>query len=242
MVLLLGRTLGIRRWLSLVLLTIGVSIVSLPFSNNTKDITLDIHDFSDHFFPRSVQELGQSISGSVVTRGEITRRSASYQGIADDLESAAQATRMNYSLGLGAVLMAAVISGLTGVYFEKLLKCQSASSRTGPVSIWTRNVQLSFYSLLPALFIGVIFNDGAEIARHGFFEGYNAVVWMAIVVQAVGGILASMCINYADNIVKNFATSLSVVISFLFSVVFFDFHVNPSVRPPPPCSYQGHAY
>ncbi|KAH6618321.1 nucleotide-sugar transporter-domain-containing protein [Chaetomium sp. MPI-SDFR-AT-0129] len=233
MVLLLGRTISIRRWVSHILLTIGVSIVSLPSSKNAKDITLDIHDFSNQFFPRAVHKIDQIMwSGSgghlaaVVARGEITRRSASYEGIAEDLDSAARAAGMNYPLGLAAVLMAAVISGLAGVYFEKLLKSKSASSRTGSVSVWTRNVQLSFYSLLPALFIGMIGNHGAEIARHGFFDGYNALVWMAIVVQVVGGILASMCINYADNIAKNFATSLSVVISFLFSVFFFDFHVN----------------
>ncbi|KAK4147298.1 nucleotide-sugar transporter-domain-containing protein [Dichotomopilus funicola] len=234
-VLLLGRTLSIRRWLSFVLLTIGVSLVSLPSFNNPKDITLDIHDFNNHFFPRSVHELGQVMSprsggqpAAVVARGQITRRSASYEGIAEDLDSAARVAGMNYPMGLAAVLMAAVISGLAGVYFEKVLKSKAASSKTGPVSVWTRNVQLSFYSLFPALFIGVIGRDGTEIVGHGFFDGYNAVVWMAIVVQAVGGILASMCINYADNLAKNFATSLGVVISFLFSVLFLDFHVNLS--------------
>ncbi|KAK4034833.1 nucleotide-sugar transporter-domain-containing protein [Parachaetomium inaequale] len=229
MIVLLGRTLGVRRWLSLVVLTAGVSIVSLP-SSNARELTLDIHDFSDHFFPRSVHELGQFAGGvadaareltkrSVVGLAtELTRRSATYEGIADDLDGA---PKMNYSIGLTAVLVAAVVSGLTGVYFEKLLK-----DSTTPASVWTRNIQLSFYSLFPALLIGVIANDGDEIAKHGFFDGYNAVVWTAIVFQATGGVLASLCINYADNIAKNFATSISIVISFLFSVVFFNFHVN----------------
>jgi len=232
MVVLLGRTLGARRWLSLIVLTAGVSVVSLP-SPNAKDLTLDIHDFSDHFFPRSVHELGQFAGGAVeaarelTKRGvsglvtELTRRSATYEGIAEDLDGT---PKMNYSIGLTAVLVAAVVSGLTGVYFEKLLK-DSAT----PVSVWTRNIQLSFYSLFPALFIGVIFNDGAEIAKHGFFDGYNSIVWTAITFQAMGGVLASLCINYADNIAKNFATSISIVISFLFSVFFFNFEVSFSV-------------
>lgn len=232
MVVLLGRTLGARRWLSLIVLTAGVSVVSLP-SPNAKDLTLDIHDFSDHFFPRSVHELGQFAGGAVeaarelTKRGvsglvtELTRRSATYEGIAEDLDGT---PKMNYSIGLTAVLVAAVVSGLTGVYFEKLLK-DSAT----PVSVWTRNIQLSFYSLFPALFIGVILNDGAEIAKHGFFDGYNSIVWTAITFQAMGGVLASLCINYADNIAKNFATSISIVISFLFSVFFFNFEVSFSV-------------
>ncbi|KAK3291190.1 nucleotide-sugar transporter-domain-containing protein [Chaetomium fimeti] len=229
MIVLLGRTLGARRWLSLIILTVGVSIVSLP-SSNAKDMTLDIHDFSDHFFPRSVHELGQFAGGvaeaarELTKRGvvglgnELTKRSATYEGIADDLDGA---PKMNYSIGLTAVLAAAIVSGLTGVYFEKLLK-----DSTTPASVWTRNIQLSYFSLFPALIIGVVINDGAEIVKHGFFDGYNGIVWTAIIFQAIGGVLASLCINYADNIAKNFATSISIVISFLFSVLFFDFQVN----------------
>lgn len=232
MVLLLGRSLGARRWLSLIVLTIGVSIVSLP-SSNSKNLALDIHDFSDHFFPRSVHELGQAAGGmaeaarELTKRGigglarELTRRSATYQGIVEDQNPE---LRMNHSIGVASVLVAAVVSGLTGVYFEKILK-----DSVTPASVWTRNIQLSFYSLFPALIIGVIINDGDEIAKHGFFDGYNGVVWTAVVFQAVGGVLASLCINYADNIAKNFATSISIVISFVFSVFFFNFQVTTSV-------------
>jgi len=112
------------------------------------------------------------------------------------------------------------ISGLTGVYFEKVLKDSSAS-----VTVWTRNVQLSFYSLIPALLL-LICKDGGAIAQAGFFAGYNAVVWTAIAFQALGGVLVAMCINYADNIAKNFATSISIVLSVLVSVWFFDFGVT----------------
>jgi len=85
---------------------------------------------------------------------------------------------------------------------------------------------LSFYSLFPALIIGVIIKDGDAIAKNGFFDGYNAVVWTAIIFQATGGVLVAMCINYADNIAKNFATSISIILSFLFSVWFFEFQVT----------------
>ncbi|KAI6383299.1 hypothetical protein MCOR25_000219 [Pyricularia grisea] len=232
-VVMLGRSLSAKKWVSLVILTIGVSIVSLP-SSSAEDSRLIIHDFSDHFFPRSVHELGQLANGAAEVARELTKRalddfhedgvigtivkrSATYQGIKEDLDTT---PIMNYSIGLGAVLVAAAVSGLTGVYFEKVLK-DSAT----PVSVWTRNVQLSFYSLFPALLL-VIGKDGAEIIKHGPLDGYNWVVWTAVVLQAVGGVLASLCINYADNIAKNFATSISIVISFLFSVWFFNVNVN----------------
>lgn len=242
----LRRSLGTKRWISLIILTLGVSIVSLPqpSSGGHADPAVGgnilLHDTTDHFFPRSVHELGQAAEGAAEVARELTKRaadglagvgenvvgsviakrSASYQGIQKDQDLA---PLMNYSIGLSAVLVAAVASGLAGVYFEKMLK----DSPT-PASVWTRNIQLSFYSLFPAL-AGVIFKDGEDIARHGFFEGYNWVVWTAIVFQAFGGVLASLCINYADNIAKNFAASISIIISFLFSVWFFNFEVNFTV-------------
>ena len=215
------------------LLTFGVTIVQLPTSapNAYAAIKDDANRF---YFPRSFHELGQLTNGAADVARELTKRgmegladgltkrSATYEGIQEDLGMTKPV--MNYSIGLSAVLVAAVISGLTGVYFEKVLK----ESHTH-VTVWTRNVQLSFYSLFPALIIGVIFKDGEEIAKNGFFDGYNGVVWTAIVFQALGGVLVAMCINYADNIAKNFATSISIILSFLFSVWFFDFQVTLSV-------------
>ncbi|KAI1763873.1 nucleotide-sugar transporter [Hypoxylon sp. FL1150] len=227
----LGRSLTVRRWISLIILTIGVSVVSIP-SSNSKDSSFMIHDMTDHFFPRSVHELGQMANGMGEVARELTKRgmegvaevgqalakrSATYEGIEEDQNTALV---MNYSIGLSAVMAAAVLSGLTGVYFEKVLK-----DTENPASVWTRNIQLSFYSLFPAV-LGIIFKDGEEIATHGFFDGYNGIVWSLIVLQAFGGVFASLCINYADNIAKNFATSISIVIGFLFSVWFFRVQVT----------------
>lgn len=226
----LGRVLSPRRWVALVLLTIGVTIVQLPTGDANAYAAIK-DDENRFYFPRSFHELGQLTNGASEVARELTKRgmhgfaeglmkrSATYEGIQEDMGLTKPV--MNYSIGLSAVLVAAMISGLTGVYFEKVLK-----ESTTHVTVWTRNVQLSFYSLFPALIIGVIFKDGEEIAKNGFFDGYNAVVWTAIVFQALGGVLVAMCINYADNIAKNFATSISIILSFLFSVWFFDFHVT----------------
>ncbi|KAJ8069498.1 hypothetical protein OCU04_003151 [Sclerotinia nivalis] len=229
-VVLLGRALSSKRWIALVLLTIGVTIVQLPNSSPSAYSTLNDPQ-SRFYFPRSFHELGQMGNGAVEVAAELTKRgmegfsegltkrSATYEGIQED--QGLVKPLMNYPIGLMAVLAAAVISGLTGVYFEKVLK-----ESTTHVTIWTRNVQLSFYSLFPSLIFGVMFKDGEQIAENGFFAGYNAVVWTAIVMQALGGILVALCINYSDNIAKNFATSISIVISLIFSVWFFDFNVS----------------
>lgn len=227
----LSRTLSSRKWIALLLLTLGVAIVQLPAAT-VPEFPLRNHK-SEFYFPRSFHELGQLANGAPEAARELTKRgfeglfkrSASYEGIQEDQGLVDPA--MNYSLGLTAVLVAALISGLTGVYFEKVLK-----ESTTHVTVWTRNVQLSFYSIFPSLFIGVIFKDGAEVAKNGFFDGYNGVVWTGIMFQALGGILVAMCINYADNIAKNFATSISIILSFLISVCFFDFKVSFYVSPP----------
>jgi UDP-galactose transporter len=124
-----------------------------------------------------------------------------------------------------AVVAASLTSGLTCVYFEKLVKDSMAS-----VSLWTRNVQLSFFSLFPALFIGVIWQDGAAIARDGFFVGYNPIVWATISLQALGGLVVAVCIAYADNVAKNFAASLSIVVSYAATTVISRKPVTLQVR------------
>ncbi|KAJ2904667.1 nucleotide-sugar transporter [Zalerion maritima] len=225
-VVLLRRPLGPKRWLALVILTIGVAIVSLPPDDSINKLLF--HDMSDHFFPRSMHELGTvamdipDVARELTKRGfegvkEIVKRSATYQGIQEDFDSS---LAMNYSLGVLAVVGSAMLSGLTGVYFEKVLKDPSA-----PVSVWTRNVQLSLFSLLPS-FVLILAYDGADIAEHGFFDGYNIVVWTTVIFQAAGGILVSLVLNYADNILKNFATSISILISFVCSIVIFEFEAT----------------
>lgn len=232
----LNRTLTSKKWFALILLTFGVAIAQLPTESQVTIYTLkDAH--KSLYFPRSFNELGQVANGALDAAGELTkrsfeslsggaanlaRRSATYEGIEEDLGLMKPA--FSYSVGVSAVLAAAIISGITGVYFEKVLK-DSASS----VSIWTRNVQLSFYSLFPSLILGCLVKDGEEIQKFGFFVGYNPVVWTAVVSQAVGGVLVAVCINYADNIAKNFATSISILVSFLFSVWVFEFKVTINV-------------
>ena len=237
-VILLRRSLGPIRWLSLVVLTLGVIIVCLPPRSASSLPIPILRDASDHFFPRSLHELGQADpelyrvqntwdsvdpdeDGGVYAEA-LHKRSATYEGITEDLPAAPEP--MNYSVGVTAVLIAAGVSGLTGVYFEKLLK-ESPSQ----ASVWIRNVQMSTYSLVAALFGGLIWQDGEGIREHGFFEGYNWVVWTAICLQAMGGLVASVVIRDSDNIVKNFATSISIVLSFVVSMLLFDFQVSGSV-------------
>lgn len=134
---------------------------------------------------------------------------------ADTTESS---TAQSRTLGLIAILCAACTSGFSGVYFEKMLKGSSTS-------LWMRNVQMGLPSIIIA-FITVYVEDGAIIAEKGFFVGYSPVVWMVVVVQAIGGLIVAVVIKYADNVLKTFAASASIVISCALSALFLNFRPN----------------
>ncbi|KAH0544378.1 hypothetical protein FGG08_001519 [Glutinoglossum americanum] len=212
----LHRSLTARKWISLVLLTIGVAIVQLPSGSEPADASTTASSPRSIFSVLSIVDLFE-LGGRL--KSHVTKRSATYEGIQEDQGLAHP--QMNATVGLIAVIIACTISGLAGVYFEKVLKDSNAKA-----SLWIRNVQLSFYSLFPAFFIGVVLKDGEQIAEKGFFMGYNYVVWTAIAFQALGGVVVALCVNYADNIAKNFATSISIIVSCLASIYFFDFKIS----------------
>uniref|UniRef100_A0A4W6FLD2 Solute carrier family 35 member A3b n=1 Tax=Lates calcarifer TaxID=8187 RepID=A0A4W6FLD2_LATCA len=112
-------------------------------------------------------------------------------------------------VGLMAVLMACVSSGFAGVYFEKILKETKQS-------VWVRNIQLGLFGFMFG-FVGMIMFDGQSVRQSGMFQGYNIIACTVVVLQALGGLVIAVVIKYADNILKGFATSLSIIVSTLIS-------------------------
>ncbi|GBN43641.1 UDP-N-acetylglucosamine transporter [Araneus ventricosus] len=108
-------------------------------------------------------------------------------------------------LGLFVVLVACFSSGFSGVYFEKLVK-------SSPQSLWIRNIQLALFSIILGS-LAIYMQDSKAVAEHGFFQGYYTTTWIVIFLQAFGGLVVSTVIKYADNILKGFATSVSIVLS-----------------------------
>ncbi|XP_065197928.1 UDP-N-acetylglucosamine transporter-like [Sycon ciliatum] len=125
---------------------------------------------------------------------------------------AAAKPRGNAVIGLIASLLACCSSGFAGVYFEKIVK------RTAP-SLWLRNFQLAMFSVILGL-VGVIGKDYNAVLQGGFFQGYSSIVWIAIALQALGGMIVAAVIKYADNILKSFAVSASMILSTILSYLF----------------------
>ncbi|KAG0043647.1 hypothetical protein BGZ83_011184 [Gryganskiella cystojenkinii] len=198
-VLLLNRSLPALKWMSLVMLTAGIALVSVEESNNRRGKP----SIPDHPDASALAELLQ----------EEQYRTPGHAAAAAPLND-----RPEVFVGLLAVLIACVLSGLAGVYFEKILKV------TQP-SIWLRNIQLSFFSL-PFSLLAVYLKDGEGVTEQGFFAGYDMLVLTAIACQSAGGLIVAVVVKYADNILKGFATSISIVISAIASVALFGTHIG----------------
>eukprot|EP00752_Nemacystus_decipiens_P004916 g4475.t1 len=156
-VVILGKALSVRQWVSLIALTFGVGLVQ--------------------------------ISGS---------------------ESSAKGSSNSF-VGFASAISLCFCSGLAGVFFELMLKGSSTAS------LWMRNIQLGSFSLFLGL-LAVVFNDGAAVASRGYFSGYSPMVWLCISLHSLGGLAVAMVVKYADNVVKCFATSISIVLSCVLSI------------------------
>ncbi|XP_076134624.1 solute carrier family 35 member A3a [Alosa pseudoharengus] len=124
-------------------------------------------------------------------------------------------------VGLVAVLVACCSSGFAGVYFEKILKETKQS-------VWVRNIQLGMFGLVFGV-IGMFAYDGDRVREHGMFQGYNSLTCVVVALQALGGLVIAAVIKYADNILKGFATSLSIILSTLISYFWLEDFVPTSV-------------
>ncbi|CAO3678620.1 unnamed protein product [Umbelopsis ramanniana] len=237
-VIILRRSLNKLKWIAITLLTVGIALVVLP-----RNATL-------------------STFGSFLSQTTLS------DDRSDDMDDAVDSVGNQSNLkGYVAVLLACFLSGLAGVYFEKILKSpvvkpqpkytrfesvgdkelgDDTNSRKSsveldeedPVSgmeddsvpqsaqVWVRNIQMSLWSLLFGLVFVVGIQDGRKVVTDGFFAHYNVLTWVVISIQAIGGLIVALVVKYADNILKGFATSISIILSMLVSVWLFNFIIS----------------
>ena len=105
-----------------------------------------------------------------------------------------------YTVGVVAVTLDCLLSGLATVYFEKVLK-------TTPLTVWDRNLQLAAYSL--AIYLPWALYDSPSAP----FAGWSAITCLVALLGALGGILVAMVIKYADGLAKNLSTASSIVLT-----------------------------
>ena len=114
------------------------------------------------------------------------------------------------SRGLLAVFTATFISGFAGAYLEKMYKSSShGGADSHSDSVWFRNTQLACFSV-PVALMSAYWRDSAQIGHGGFFQGYDYVVGIVVVLQATGGLVVALVMRHAGNILKCFAVSISM--------------------------------
>ncbi len=126
-------------------------------------------------------------------------------------------------LGLSAVTIACISSALAGVYFEKVIKTVGNGDKgTKPVSVWMRNIQLAFFTIVTAVVQGWFSGTSDESGKpNPYFHGFTGWVWILVLLQAGGGLLVAAVIKYADNVLKGLATGVSVCFATAVSTMLF---------------------
>ena len=89
-------------------------------------------------------------------------------------------------------------------------------------------MRLAFSGLIFS-FIFMILNDQRRLLEKGFFNGYNSYLGWALFIQGFGGMLVGLVIKYADNILKSFANSVSIILTYFISYLVFGSLLSPTV-------------
>jgi len=117
----------------------------------------------------------------------------------------------SYLIGVCAVGIEVLLSGFVSIYFEKVLK-----SRSEVYSVWDRNFQLAFWSILIYTPI-MMYENGWKP-----FSGWTAMATVCALVGSVGGLLVALTLKYADAILKTLATTLAVVLTTTLNAAFLE--------------------
>ena len=116
------------------------------------------------------------------------------------------------------------ISGFAGVITEVLLKNKSfvcgrkmgkSEEVTSPklaLSIWDRNIQLAFWSIVFGAGTLLLNGDIGGVEGEGIFEGWSQITMCLVVLWTMGGLLVAMTIKYTDVIIKGFASAVSLIV------------------------------
>jgi len=132
-----------------------------------------------------------------------------------------QATLLNMKpdafLGIAATLCIATLSGFAAVYTERVLKRGQLRAHSHAQDILGyMQIQMAVASLL---IIGVfaIASDLPTIVEVGIWHGFDRAAVIAVFSSAVGGLIVSAVLKYADSVLKGYATAASVILTGLLS-------------------------
>ena len=100
---------------------------------------------------------------------------------------------------------------------------QVLKSKTETYSVWDRNFQLAFWSIL--IYTPIMFYDSPGNP----FRGWTPMAAVCAAVGALGGVLVALSIKYADSILKTIATTGAIVFTTVLNAAFLDGPWNMAV-------------
>jgi len=120
-------------------------------------------------------------------------------------------------------LVSCLNSAFAGVYSELLLK------RDGSLhSIHLQNVLLySWGMLFNALLL--LAKDSEQLWVRGLFGGYTSFVWLLVTNNALNGLMVSAILKFANNIVRNYAHTMSMMLTMVLEVAFTSAPLTPQL-------------
>jgi solute carrier family 35 (UDP-sugar transporter), member A1/2/3 len=120
-------------------------------------------------------------------------------------------------IGLLCILISFSLSGLIAVYVEKVLKSSDGLCE----DIWSRNVQLSTFTLI--IVTGSLsYTPSFKWSKENILaSNHSYLYYIAVLLSACGGILVAYCLKYTDAIYKSFAQSGAIITKTSFAIAFF---------------------
>ena len=156
------------------------------------------------------------VAGIFYVFGNLKSRVPENTGSLDDFFADMYITR----LGIIMILVYSFISGFAGVYSEKLLKQYSK------YSIHTQNIYLYTFGTIFNLITAYSSDKQSTLNILKIFNGFNFFTWIVISSQVFTGISMSIVMKHADNIVRLFIISASLIVTAVLSVLFFNLNLN----------------
>jgi len=253
-VLMLNRALSRMQWAAIVLLSVGVGIVQLASSSADKANHSHTPDTSAHehlFLNNSTSDPLLGARNHVIVARDAVVAAATEHVEMNQMLGLIAVVLACMSSGFSGVFFERQLKKAPTpvVPTSPDLSCKSSSDELSsspssyssliqplspPIAVaarktglWIRNIQLSLFSLSVGSSIYALTSSRADISN--FLIGFTPLVWFVVFVQIVGGLVAAVVIQYADNIAKSFSASCSIILSFAVSIAFFDFQLSTGV-------------
>ncbi|ETI48552.1 hypothetical protein F441_07407 [Phytophthora nicotianae CJ01A1] len=147
--------------------------------------------------------------------------SGSGMSMQSEEDAAADKSAKDLVVGVMLVLVAVTLSSCASVFTEWAFKRKSSCP-----FLW-QNMQMYVFGILFNA-AGVLLVEGEEISSKGFFHGYNNWTLAVVVVNSIGGIGMGFILKYLDNIACVYSHSMAMMLTMLFSMLFFAF--KPSLE------------